>query len=517
MQVDRYRRRLESHVAQGQYPAALATLDAWRARSPDLLEPELLHARIDLLRGHYRAARDRMLAVVHERDCPPDLALDVANGLRVLVAHDALIGWAQTYPHRRTVNPAEGARIAAVLDAIGAHALARTWIDEAVQRAPDDVTSRLNRALASSYAGDFEGADTDLEHAIALPQDPAIAHWLLSRLRRQTAATNHVARLRARATAVGSNLRDKEYLHFALFKELDDLGEVDAAWTALDEGCRLARARAPWDRVAFERRVAALMRQFPLDGQPAAIDPDATTPIFILGMHRSGTTLLESMLGAHADVFPYGESQRLSGALRYAADHYCESVLDDALIAAAPTLDYRLVRDRYAAEGRKLAVDATHITEKMQGNIQLIGFIRQAFPGAKIVHLRRDPMDLCFANLRELFADGVGYSYAFDDLAHFHARYRDLMQHWHRCYPGFVLDVDYEALVRDPLATSRRVFDFCGLQWNPRVIEPAAWSARSIHTLSSVQARQPVSASGIGRWRTYAKQLEPLRLALLQY
>ncbi|HEX7769160.1 MAG TPA: sulfotransferase, partial [Dokdonella sp.] len=207
-------------------------------------------------------------------------------------------------------------------------------------------------------------------------------------------------------------------------------------------------------------------------------------------------------------------SQRFGAALRYAADAAGEGVLDDAIVAAAPTLDYTLVRDRFLAEARAAVGDATHVTDKLPANVQLVGYILQALPGAKIVHLRRDPMDLCFANLRELFADGVGYAYAFDDLAHYHACHRDLVQHWHAVHPGRILKIDYETLVREPLDTSRRVFEFCGLDWEPRVVEPVAWSARAIATLSAVQARQPVNTASIGRWRAYARQLAPLQEAL---
>ncbi len=514
MQPDRYRRRLESHLALGRYEAALATLCAWRERAPELLEPELLHARIDLARGRLRAARERALSAVRTRDCPPELALDVVQCLRVLVAHDALVEWAHGYPHRAALTAVDRANVAAALESIGAHVLARDWLDAAVQAAPDDATVRVNRALARSYAGEFDGARADLEHAINTPQDPAIAHWMLSRLDRQRTQTNHVERLRARLAATRGVVLDGEYLQFALFKELDDLGDHAAAWQALDAGCRLVRTRAPYDRAAQQRLFAAISRRFPLDAPQAPALAGAPTPVFIVGMHRSGTTLLESMLAANQGVCAYGESLRLSGALRYAADHAGAGVLDEALVAAASSIDPVQVRDAFLGEGRWRIGAATHVTEKMPGYFQAIGFIRHAFPGAKIIHLRRDPMDLCFANLRELFADGVSCSYALEDIAHFHALYLRLMRHWHETYPGFVLDIDYEALVRDPVTVSRRVFAFCGLDWTPQVVDPAAWSARSINTLSAVQARQAISTGSIGRWKPYARWLEPLRLAL---
>ncbi len=512
MRSDRYRQRIASHAARGEFGAALANLDAWRAREPGLLEPELLQARIEHMLGKVRESSRRVLAAVRTLDCAPELALDVVQSLRILVEHDALIEWAASWPHRAGLAPADQARIAASLEMVGAHALAVEWVEGAVSRAPDDAVCRVNRALVRSYGGDFDGAREDAEHAIASAADPAIAHWIVSRLQRADAGSHHVDRLRARLGE--ADAIDAEYLQFALFKELDDLGDTAAAWAALDAGCRLVRARRPYDAAATERRFEALRRCFPLSGAVAEPRADAPRPIFIVGLHRSGSTLLESMLAAHPDVCGYGESQRLTGALRYAANHPGTELVDEALIAAAPSLDWALVRDRFLDCGKHRIGAARHVTEKLPGAFHLIGFIRHALPEAKIIHLRREPMDLCFANLRELFSDCVPHANAQADIAHYHGGYSRLMQHWHAAYPGFVLEVSYETLVRDPLATSRRVYDFCGLEWNPDVIDPANWSARAITTLSTLQARQSVSTGSIGRWRPYARQLEPLRAAL---
>ena len=514
LNAERYRRRIESHVTYGRLDAAVATAALWCERSPLDLEPELTRARVELAAGHYRAAHDRAIAAIRTRDCPAALALEVVNCLRLFVAHNDMFDFASGFARWNEVTSADRARVAGALSAIGALPLARVLAEAAVADAPDDATARVNRALISSYAGDFAAARSDLEHTIATPQNPAMAHWLLARLDRQTQDSNHVQRLRRQLLAAGDDQRYKEYLHFSLFKELDDLQDIDAAWAALASGCALVRNRLSYDRAGRERLFGALKRQFSQAHQGDATTDAAPIPIFIVGMHRSGTTLLESMLATRPDVYAYGESQRLTGALRFAADYHCPTLVDERLVSLFPLIDPATVAARFLLEGRRMFGNARFVTEKMPGNFQLIGFIRHALPQAKVVHLRRDPTDLCFANLRELFADGVDYSYAQEDLAHFHALYADLMRHWQRVYPGFVLDVDYEALVLDPIGESRRVFEFCGLEWQPDVIEPSRWSARSINTLSSVQARGKASTSSIGRWKPYATWLEPLREAL---
>lgn len=523
MRTERRRRRIDGHVSQGRLDAALAVLDSWQTESPRDIEPELLRARVELLGGRYTAARSRFVAAVRERAVPPPLAVEVVEGLRLFVAHDALAHWARTYPHRALLACADQARTASALSAIGAHALAREWADAAIAAAPGDGVSRVNRALIHQYAGAFDEARADLDHVLGTPQESAMGYWLRSRLRRQPTDTNHVAVLREQLER-SIDPRDRELLQFALFKELDDVGDTDAAWAALSAACASLHSRAPYDGAQRER-VFALLKQAAAAPDPALPVQTMTTqvavphrsghiPIFIVGLHRSGTTLLESMLGANTAVHAYGESPRLTAALRHAADYYCPTVIDEFLARRLPHLDYERVREQFMAEGHHAIGTATHVTEKRPDNFQLVGAIHRAMPDAKVLHLRRDPMDVCFAHLRECFPEALTHANSMDGLAHYHGLYRDLMAHWHAVLPGFVLDVNYEDLVNDPLETSRRVFGFCGLAWDEGVIDPARWRGRSINTLSAVQARSAVNRRSVGRWRAYARWLEPLRQGL---
>ena len=143
----------------------------------------------------------------------------------------------------------------------------------------------------------------------------------------------------------------------------------------------------------------------------------------------------------------------------------------------------------------------------------LVGHIRRALPRAKVLHLVRDPMDVCFSNWRALFGDAYAYSYDFAALAQHHRMYRKLMAHWHRVHPGFVLDVPYAELVREPEASCRRVLDFCGLPFEADCLDHTR-NRSSVSTLSSAQVREPIHARGIGEWRRYAERLEPLRTLL---
>ncbi|MGB0134349.1 sulfotransferase family protein [Dokdonella sp.] len=504
-----FRKRVEFELAAGRMQAALAVIAEWRLQDAGELEPELLHVRIELGSGQFREARDRIIRAVATLRCPARLVLETIRYLRLFVAHDAMISWAAGFPDRAQIPALDQSESAKILSAIGAQELAMVWVAEAMGKAPGNESCRSTSALIRSFDGDFDAARDELEVVAAKPHGLAMAHWQLAQLGRQTAESNHVDRLRERA-CLCPDARDRAFLDFALFKELDDLGDVDAAWSALAHGCQVTRNRLPYNRVARERLFASIRNRFPLQLETETSIEAGPEPIFIVGMHRSGTTLVERILGAHADVFAYGESQRLSNALRLAANRYCTQLLDAELVANAGRLDYSKVAQDFLSEGRARFGAARYVTEKMPGNFQLIGFIRSALPQAKVIHVCRDPKDLCFANLREYFVDGVRYSNSMDDVAHFHGQYRGLMQHWHASYPGFVIDVHYENLVRDPDSESKRLYDFCGLQWSPQAVDVSATDGKAVNTLSAVQVRGSINTRSIGRWKPYAHWLQPL-------
>lgn len=510
----RQRRRLEQYAAAAAFDAATQLLDRWQAEQPAALEPALLRARVLMLQGRYRASRDVALAAIGELRCPAQLALETIHCLRDFAAHDALLDWADRFDARGGMPARDLALAAASLSTIGASELALAWVDEALAREPTDTICRVNRALILSYLGRVDEAEAELEQVIDSGQDAAMAHWLLARLRRQSPGHDHVDRLRARLSWTSLLDADRAHLQFALFKELDDLGIIDQAYAALDAGCTLMQRQQPYDASAERRQADAIIAAFPVARTHTAPTAGGPVPIFIVGMHRSGTTLLERLLNASDEVCAYGESQRLLAAIRYAADRRWEPANDARLYQCAGELDFALLGEHFVGEGRRRIGTSRFATEKTPGNFKHIGFIRHALPQAKVLHLRRDPVDLCFANLRELFADGVNHSYRQQDVAHYHGEYQRLMQHWRDNYPGFVLDVDYEALVRDPVGQSQRVFAFCGLDWTPDVIDLVSQRDGAVNTLSALQVRQPVHATSIGRWRPYAHHLQPLLRAL---
>jgi hypothetical protein len=302
-------------------------------------------------------------------------------------------------------------------------------------------------------------------------------------------------------------------LGFALHAELDRLGRHDEAWRALELGCRAKRATLQYAAADTEALVAALIDSMPGDAPGAPAPAGARVPVFITGMHRSGTTLLEQLLSAHPDVRGIGELYDFTSAMRDATDHHCRGVIDRTLVQRTAAVEFARVGERYLAGVEWRLGAERFFTDKLPSNFLNIGYIARALPQAKILHMVRDPVETCFSNLRELFSDANPYSYDLGELAHFHGQYRRLMAHWHHALPGRVLDVDYARLTQEPEAVMREVSAFCGIDFDPAMLDTRA-SRRSVATASAVQVRQGIQQREVPKWAPYAAQLEPLVRAL---
>jgi hypothetical protein len=408
-------------------------------------------------------------------------------------------------------------RMAQLASQMDATEQALQLLDRAEALAPPTVASTYLRATLQTFTGALDAAQASLESCIARAPGHAAAHWSLARLRRQQRGSDHVARLRGQLERVADPAFEA-YLAFALFKELDDLGETQAAWQALQRGCAAKRgqlAYSPRDEEAAFARLHALRPLGADAARPVAIDatPAAPAPIFIVGLPRTGTTLLERILGGSTEVQNAGELDELPLQLRWQADRFSKSYLDAAVFDAADRADRAELGRRYLEHARWRARGKPRFTDKMPLNFLHVGFIAAALPQARVLHLVREPMDTCFSNLKELFAEAYPYSYDLDELAAHYGRYRRLMAHWHDRHPGLLLDVSYEGLVAEPERVAREVFDFCGLRWDPACLDLAR-EGGAVSTASTVQVREGIHARRVGGWRAYASQLEPLRASL---
>ena len=339
------------------------------------------------------------------------------------------------------------------------------------------------------------------------------SHSALADLRTQTADRNHVQRLEALLEGVGDDVDGELHVRHALAKELEDLGEPARAFVHLAAGKGRKRQTLGYAIAEDEALFAALERTF--DKQRCAIAPQgcaSAEPIFVVGLPRSGTTLVERILSAHSQVQSAGELQNFGVCLKRAVATKSNRVLDVPTIEEGARCDLAAVGRQYIDSTRPLTGAKPRFVDKLPLNFFYVGFIHFALPNARIVCLRRHPLDSGLSLYRQLFAVTFSYyNFAYDlrDIGRYYALFDRLMRHWQHVLPGKVHEVAYESLVMDQERTSRKLLEFCGLPWEEQCLEFHANPA-PVATASSVQVRAPLYRSAVGRWRRYAAQLEPL-------
>jgi hypothetical protein len=237
-------------------------------------------------------------------------------------------------------------------------------------------------------------------------------------------------------------------------------------------------------------------------------------PIFIVGMPRSGTTLLERILGNHSQVVAAGELNDFNSALSWESNQFMPSFITPQAVARLEGIDYARVGATYLGRTDEKARGGRFLIDKNPVNFINAGFIGKALPQARIVCLRRGAMDACFSNLKELFSsEAYGYSYDLNELADYYIRFSRMCEHWQQVMPEQFHLLEYEDLVADPETETERVMTFCGLPFEPECIDITTNTA-PVSTASSSQVRQPINLKGVDAWRRYAKYLEPMRARL---
>jgi tetratricopeptide (TPR) repeat protein len=371
--------------------------------------------------------------------------------------------------------------------------------------------------LAHMSEGRLDAAEEAFEAAIE--QAPLLVqpHSGIAQLRRWTPETAHVARLAAARADAGVSPLDRATLGFALFKELDDLGRTDEAWKVLEESNEAcwSESTSDWSLAHAGELVRALAEVFPADRlrNVTPLRESGATPIFIVGLPRSGTTLLERMIAAHSEVHALGESPSFPIAFRSVSTESDRRTLTPQVVRSTAAGDWRAVGELYLQETRPFAGDARYFIDKLPANSLLVGAIRLALPQAVIISMRRRPMDALFGAYKVRFGHWYGWSYRQQDLATHYIEHEKLTAHWREGLGDGLVEVDYEQLVADPEPQIRRVLAACGLAFEPACLRPQDTQG-AVRTASMAQVREPITTARIGGWRRYERQLEPLRAAL---
>ncbi|WP_140908576.1 tetratricopeptide repeat-containing sulfotransferase family protein [Cognatiluteimonas lumbrici] len=472
----------------------------------------LAHLRLSLLAtagGRHRDAVDAALAAYETRIPDPGVLELVATRLFALGETRAMFSCAMDVAVLRGSNVQVVADLGKLLANAYFPAEALQLLETARTRGFRNPVLQFLIGLCRMYNGEPGIAARELERSLERNPDFAPAHRALSKLRRPPAeGDGRIEQLRASLARLGEQHRDAPVLLYALFDELDRRERRDEAWQALEQGMRLRRAQVQYDSEAEQ----ALFEHLGSLRVPAATGaaPPGPRPIFIVGMPRSGTTLLERMLGNHRDVADAGELQDFTRQLRWCADLAGPPYLDLELARRAESVDFAELGNRYLARTQWRAKGRAAYTDKMPPNFLNIAYIVRALPHARILHMVRGPMDTCFSNLKEWFAGAYPHTYDQAEMAEHFRRYRTLMAHWRAQYPDRILDVRYDELVADPEAVATVVLEFCGLPPHPGIsaIETRAGSAA---TASASQVLEPVHGRYRDHWRRYEDRLGPLR------
>lgn len=383
---------------------------------------------------------------------------------------------------------------------------------------PDDPEPHFEMGICLETLGRFDEAARAHERAIALRPDLGVAHYNLAMVRGKSASNEYREQLESLLARDDLAANDRINIAFAQGRLLDGAGEHDAAFKRYHEANSLRFARQPFDAASHEElidRIVATCDEAFFAGR-AGYGRESRRPVFIVGMPRSGSTLLEQILASHSDIHGAGELNHVRAVVRrLPAILGTETPYPECLRELTPELSASLADD-YLAELLRHDETAARVADKMLGNYMRLGLIAQLFPNAVVVHCRRDPMDTCVSCYFQHFDQGLRFTYDLESLGFVYRCYRRLMTHWERVLPMSVIDIDYEALVGDPEAQVRRVLDACGLPWDPACLSFHD-TARSVATASVWQVRQPLYKSSVERWRRYEAHLAPLIDALGEY
>lgn len=506
----------QQHETEGALDAARDTYKKILAGSPRQIMVQIRLSEIEQRAGHYRVARAHALEAAETIAATKRweglsfvtanlLVFDERDLVRNLIARPE---WGDVRVVRQ--SPV----LSQQLWLCGDEEASLRMLDIAARRVVADPRLAYSRAIALQHLGRIAQATEAFEECLRIAPDYALAHWSLAYHSPSVPPGVRVERIRA---ALGHNYdqMDRAMLHYALYKELDDAGQGEMAWAELEAGATAMRDMLRYSAIAFDADVDASLSGVNVWPAAAPKPEGGRTPVFIVGMPRTGTTLLSRILGAHPSVADGGELNALEHAIAESVDRFVDLPLQQATIDALRGTDARAVAEAYMRRTSGYYGDnATHLIDKNPMNVFAAGLIAEAMPDARILCMVRGAMDTCYSNLRQLFQNGAfAYSYDQRQLAERYAVFRRVVDHWQERLPANFLAVSYESLVESPIETSKRALEFCGLDFDPVYTDITRNTSPSA-TASSTQIRDSIHVHGIGEWRRHEERLAPLATRL---
>lgn len=400
---------------------------------------------------------------------------------------------------------------------------AKRLVEAAIHAGADDPSDHHMHAMLLQFTGDIDSACDVLESCLRRWPMFGDAIVPLVGMQKQRPDNNRLQFIEEQLQQLPDPAQDKTSkfiraeFEYARFRVLDSLKRHEEAWPSLQRSNALMHEINPYDARDEDALIDAFVHQEDL----VATDPvdargfDGPTPIFIVGLPRSGTTLLDRMLSSHSEVVSAGELVEFWRQLNWVAEEKpAQSRSLRRVIKKNADIDLREVGARYLEQTQWRAREHNYYIDKLPANIQMVAFIRRALPHAPILHMVRDPMDVCFSNYKAFFGnDSSTFSYDLQVLAHYFRGYRRLCEHWRTRLPGAMLDVPYTDLVGKTSEVMHSVLKHCGLSIEDACLHPEN-NTSPVATPSSAQVREPIHTRSLGEWQNYASQLEPLYKAI---
>lgn len=513
---DRLRDRRDGwqSLKAGQHKAALAIADRLINTETSEAADFLFAGEVHFTLGNYRGT-DNLANQAIER-FPDDIDARVLK-CRALMAMGRL-GQARTtaleLAGMEITEEAHVEILATVLSGLMEADAAYPLCRQSVERHPDDARAQRRLALTCRLVGRFEEARDAANRALAIDPHDYEMIGLRSAVTTATPERNNIKELEDLIAAGCRSPLGAARVAYALAKENEELGNPERSFRFLDAGARFKRHTFNYDLDRDLSSIGLTEKTFSEDllkrggeGFPS------NEPIFILGLPRTGSTLLERILSSHSDVYAAGELMHFNASLsaeleRVGAPHDYEGQM-----AKIADCDPARIGKGYVGRTRPFTGHTKHFIDKRPLNFLLIGMIALALPNAKIIHVRRTPLDACFAIYKFLFNEAYPWSYQLDDIARYYIAYRRLMDHWRNVLPGRIIDVTYENVVDDIEGEARGLLDRLELEWEPDVLRFHENKAAAM-TGSAAQVRKKIYSSSVGRWRDYEDQLKYVAFAL---
>lgn len=399
-----------------------------------------------------------------------------------------------------------------VLRELGLTDLAESELVIAQQLNPDDSLIPNNLGLLYMQQGRTQEANDALYKAISIDPERAFAYYHLASNKKITPDDPDVSLIESlRDFEDGLEGGEKVVCHFALGKVYHDCGRFDEAFREYRQANAYQREMIEYDALEQQELTGNIISTCDkgLAARLADVGCDSKAPVFIVGMPRSGTTLVESLLCRHPEISSIGETPYIGNLVNAICQRTDGSTAYPGSLALLTPALCKQMGEEYVALSRQFGVQSERIIDKMPDNFLRLGFILSVLPNAKIIHCVRDPMDVCLSIYQQYFSQGMRFSYDLEEIGTYFLQYKRVMAHWHSLFPNKIYDVAYQDVVNDPEGNLRNLVDFCGLSFDENDLLQQG-EGRTIRTASVWQARQPVYKTSVQRWRHYEKQLGPL-------